>query len=178
VGDVDFESLARSSPQQLESVLREGVGPDVAALTGSEWRGFNVGWRMRLLASQKFIKGFFVGPEGVEGYNTPVRQNGLDGPWVAKPAPETPKRFGFFTVQPVEPGGADSRYPRALLLDYGASTRNPPRSPTRRIRDYLVQPDPSNRDLMLGKGFLAAGKARLFPQFFVIERLDAPAWTP
>ncbi len=173
-----FERLARSSPAELESVLRSGAAPDVASLTGAEWRGFNVGLKMRLIGSQKFVKGFFAGTDGVEGYNTPVRQNGLDAPWVAKPSPEDPKRFGFFIVQPVEPGGADSRYPRALLLEYGASRRNPQRSPTRRIRDYLVQPDPGNPRLMLGKGYLAVSGARLFPQFFVIERLDRPAWRP
>jgi hypothetical protein len=31
---------------------------------------------------------------------------------------------------------------------------------------------------MLGKGYLALGGMRLLPQFFVIERLDAPAWSP
>src|SRR6266702_4066075 len=159
-----FERLARSSPAELESVLRFGAAPDVASLTGAEWRGFNVGLKMRLIGSQKFVKGFFAGTDGVEGYNTPVRQNGLDAPWVAKPSPEDPKRFGFFIVQPVEPGGADSRYPQ--------------RSPTRRIRDYLVQPDPGNPRLMLGKGYLAVSGARLFPQFFVIERLDRLAWRP
>ena len=179
MAEVTFEGLARSSPAELESVLRRGAAPDVASLTGAEWRGFNVGLRMRLLASQKFVKGFFLGPEGAEGYNTPVRQNGLDGPWIAKPSPEHPRRFGFFVVLPVTPGGTDSRYPHALLLDYGASTRNPRRSPTRGIRDYLVQPHERNPDLMLGKGYLAVGGARLFPQFFVLERLPgAAAWTP
>jgi hypothetical protein len=178
MAEVTFERLARSSPRGLESVLRGGAGPDVASLVGAEWRGFNVGLKMRLIASQKFIKGFFVGPEGVEGYNTPARQNGLDGPWVPKPSPERPRRFGFFLVGPVTPGGPDARYPNALLLDYGASSRNPPRSPTRPIRDYLVQPDPGNPDLMLGKGYMAVRGLRLFPQFFVIERLPVAAWTP
>jgi hypothetical protein len=178
VAEVTFEGLARSSARELESVLRGAAGPDAASLTGSEWRGFNVGVKMRLLGAQKFRKGFFVGPNGVEGYNTPVRQNGLGGPWVPKPSPERPKRFGFFLVEPVHPGGTDNRYPKALLLDYGASPRNPRRSPTRPIRDYLVQPDPENPNLMLGKGYMAFGGLRLFPQFFVIERLGAPAWTP
>ncbi|MDP9341298.1 MAG: hypothetical protein M3Q23_04120 [Actinomycetota bacterium] len=187
MADVTFEGLARSSIRELEPVLREGAAPDAASLTGSEWRGFNVGLKMRLLGAQKFRKGFFAGPDGIEGYNTPVRQGGKGGPggrgvpggpWTPKPSPERPKRFGFFLVKPVAPGGRDSRYPKALLLDYGASPRNPPRSPTRPIRDYLVQPDPGNPDLMLGKGYMALGGLRLFPQFFVIERLDDAAWTP
>jgi hypothetical protein len=191
MADLTFEGLARGSNRELEAVLRAGVAPDAAALTRSEWRGFNVGPKMRLLGLSKFIKGFFVAagatsdgpgggeaPDQTEGYNTPVRQNGLAGPWTPKPSPEQPKRFGFFLVTPVSPGGPDHRYRNALLLDYGASPRNPRGSPTRRIRDYLVQPDPANPALMLGKAYLAFGRARLFPQFFVIERLDRPAWTP
>jgi len=178
MAEMTFEELARSSPRDLEAILRAGAGPDTEALTGPEWRGFNVGLKMRLLGTQKFLKGFFTGPDAVEGYNTPVRQNGLGGPWTPKPSPERPKRYGFFLVKPVPPGGPDGRYPNALLLDYGASSRNPRRSPTRRIRDYLVQPDPGNPALMLGKGYVAVGSARLGSQFFVIERVDRPAWTP
>jgi hypothetical protein len=139
-----------------------------------------VGFKMRLLGSQKFLKGFFsTGPGAFEGYNVPARQNGLDGPWVPKPSPDNPKRFGFFVVKPVTAGGPDGRYPNALLLDYGASARNPRWSPTRPIRDYLVQPDPANPNVLLGKGSMAAGRARLGTQFFVLERVDSrPAWTP
>ena len=173
-----FADLARSSPRQLEGVFREGAAPSPDALAGSLWRGYNVGWPTAVLRIRKFIKGFFRGGHGVEGYNIPVKQNGLANPWQPKPAPDSPKRFGFYLVSAVEPGGKDSRYPRALLLDYGASRRNPSTSPTRVLRDYLVQPDPANPDVMLGKAYMAIGGFRIPSSFFVIERLGPVGWAP
>jgi hypothetical protein len=171
-----FDGLARASRGELEALLRRGVTPDPRALVGGRWRGCNVGVRMRLLGLQKFLKGFTVDPEvaagaTVEGHNVRVRQDGLANPWIPAPNPERARPFGFFLVLPPAADGPDARYPNALLLDYGASPRNPRRSPTRVIRDHLVQPDPENGDLMLGKAYLAVGGWRVPSNFFVIERL-------
>lgn len=172
-----FDALARASWRELEALLRRGATPDPRALAGSRWRGCNVGVRMRLLGLRKFVKGFTVDPEAasgatVEGYNVRVRQNGLAAAWVPAPDPHRARPFGFFLVLPPAAG---ARYPNALLLDYGASPRNPRRSPTRAIRDHLVQPDPENGDLMLGKAYLAIGPRRVPSNFFVIKRLSGPA---
>jgi hypothetical protein len=177
-GALTFVDLARSDPKRLEGILREGDTPSPDALADSLWRGYNVGWPTMVLRIRKFIKGFFRVDRGVEGYNIPVRQNGLANTWQPKPTSDHPKRFGFYLVSAVEPGGRDGRYPHALLLDYGASRRNPSTSPTRVLRDYLIQPDPVNPDVMLGKAYLALGALRIPSSFFVIERLGPAGWAP
>jgi hypothetical protein len=171
-----FEGLARASTRELEAALRGGVAPDPSGLAGSEWRGWNTPWRMKLLGIRKFEKGFFQGERGVEGYNVQVRQNGRDGRWVPRPSPESPKRWAFFVVAPAE----DSRrYPNAALIDYGASARNPRWSVTRLPRDFLVQPDASTPDLLLGKAYLGIGTVLVPSNFFVLERIHgAHAWSP
>jgi hypothetical protein len=46
------------------------------------------------------------------------------------------------------------------------------------LRDYVVQPDPRNPDVLLGKAFLAIGPMRFYSNFFVLERLRRGAWKP
>ena len=173
-----FLDLARSSHTQLEKILRSSKAPARESLIGFEWRGCNTSWRLKAMGLQKFIKGFFQEQERVEGYNIPVQQNGLDAPWLARPIPESPKRFAFYLVTQVNRWSVDNLYPEALLLDYGASRRNPAYGIERLIRDYLVQPDPANLDLLLGKAYLAIGIVRLPSNFFVIERLRLSSWRP
>jgi hypothetical protein len=165
-----FRALARTSNAGLESVLRAGKGPALQALAGSAWCGYNTPSFAKLLGIQKFIKGFFQGPQGVEGYNTPAVQNGIDGPWLAQPSPEAPRRFGFYTVTRVDRAARDNFYPEALLLDYGASRRNQSGGIERALRDYLVQPDPDNPDILLGKAYFALGRFRIPSSYFILER--------
>lgn len=171
-----FRALTRLSDSELEKILAGSAGPAPELLAGHEFAGFNVPWHTRLLGIQKFIKGFFRGPQGFEGYNIPAVQNGIDGPWLHKPKPEATKRFGFFRVAPVDPGGRENFYPKTLLFNYGTSARNAFYRPERVLRDYVVQPDPKNRDLFLGKAYLAIGPSRVFSNFFIIERLAPTAW--
>ncbi|MCA9611715.1 MAG: hypothetical protein KC586_03045, partial [Myxococcales bacterium] len=77
---------------------------------------------------------------------------------------------GFYDVVPVKTGSRYDDFPNAVLLDYG-SGRNAAWNPESRIRDFLVQVDPSNPDLYLGKAFLDLGVTRVFSNFFVLERL-------
>lgn len=175
-----FRDLAQSTVSQLERRLREANGPTLDSLVGFEWRGYNTGWQPRLLGIQKFVKGFFVAGGGVEGYNIPVAQNGMDGLWLHQPTPEHPKRYAFYRVTSVDPAASpESLYPAAILLDYGASKRNAG-SPylARLLRDYLVQPDPGNHDLLLGKAFLAIGTLWIASNYFVLERFRPTAWVP
>lgn len=173
-----FLELARSSNAQLEKILRGSKAPTFESLVGFEWRGCNTSWRLKAMGLQKFIKGFFQNGEQVEGYNIPVQQNGLNEPWVEKPTPESPKRFGFYLVTPAKGESVDNLYPDALLLDYGASHRNPTYGIERLIRDYLVQPDPTTPNILLGKAYLAIGKLRLPSNFFILERLRMTTWKP
>lgn len=173
-----FRELAQSSNAQLETILRVSKGQALESLVGFEWRGCNTSWRLKAMGLQKFIKGFFQDGERVEGYNIPVQQNGLDAPWLDQPTPESPKRFAFYLVTQVDRESVDNLYTEALLLDYGASRRNPAYGIERLLRDYVVRPDPDNPDLLLGKAYLAVGTLRLPSNFFVLERLHPTSWRP
>ena len=166
-----FREFAQSSHAQLEIILRASKGPALEPLVGFEWRGFNTSWRLKAMGLQKFIKGFFQEGKRVEGYNIPVRQNGLDAPWIDQPTPEAPKRFAFYLVTQVDRASVDHLYLKAILLDYGSSHRNSAYSIERLVSDYVVQPDPDNPDLLLGKAYLAIGPLRLPSNYFVLERL-------
>ncbi len=112
------------------------------------------------------MKGFFRTEDGrVKGYNSPVEQNVLDGRWHV-----AAKRFGFYLVAPVDATARDNAYLHAVLLDYGKGG-NKPWDPTRGLRDYLVQVDPANPDLFLGKAYYALGPLRVHSNFFILERL-------
>jgi hypothetical protein len=167
-----YQKLARASNAELEAVFLAAATPALEALAGWEFRGFNTPFFARLLGIQKFIKGFFQEPGNeLAGYNVPVHQNGLEAPWVHKPSAEMPKRFGYYQVYRVRAGERDHRYPHALLLNYGASRRNKAYQVERVLRDYLVQPDAANPDLLLGKAYLAFGPLRVPSNFFILERL-------
>ncbi len=173
-----FRELAQSSDSHLEQILRVSKGPTLEPLVGFEWRGYNTSWRTKLLGIQKFIKGFFQEGDGVEGYNVPVLQNGLDEPWLHLPTPDNPRRYAFYRVTEVDRESDDHFYPQAILLDYGASARNAAWPGVRILRDYLVQPEPDNPDLLLGKAYLALGPLRLPSNFFILDRLRPTSWKP
>jgi hypothetical protein len=173
-----FRELAQSSNAHLEQILQASKGPPLESLAGFEWRGYNTTWRTRLLGIQKFIKGFFLDGDHVEGYNIPVVQNGLYRPWLHRPTPSHPKRYAFYRTMWVEQESRDHFYPEAILLDYNASSRNPVYGVERLLRDYVVQPDPENGDLLLGKAYLALGGLRFPSNFFVLERLGPTSWKP
>ncbi len=170
-----YDQLAHLSNPALEEILSRGTAPQLDALPGPEWRGWNIAPLTKLLGIRKFIKGFTRGNRGVEGYNRRVQQNGLNGPWLAFATGSAARRYAFYIVTPVDPSSRDNLYPHALLLDYGASPLNPRLGPERLLRDYLVQVDPSNPDLLLGKAYFAIGPWRLSSNFFIIERMAGPS---
>ncbi len=173
-----YEDLARFGNSALEDMLKNAGSPALDSVAGWQWRGYNTPWYCALIGIRKFIKGFFLNAQGeLEGYNIPVRQNGLEGPWLHKPSPEEPKRFGFFNVTSTNPEKPRDLHPNALLLDYGSNRRNAPWQIERLLRDYLVQPDPGNPDLLLGKAYLALGQY-VPVSFFILERLEPSDWRP
>lgn len=164
-------ALEKLALAELENVFQRGSTPALSSIAGWEWRGLNTPPWFRLLGIKKFIKGFYKDERGqVWGYNCPVEQNATTGPWVAKPDDANPKRFGFYTVSPVDATARDNRYLHALLLDYGKG-RNPRFDASAGLRDYLVQVDPNDPDVLLGKAYYAAGPLRLPTySFFILER--------
>ena len=178
-----FEELVLCSDAELDRICKASKAPSLESLVGYEWRGYNTPRWTGVMGIQKFIKGFFGTGESVEGYNLRVKQNGLGGPWLQLPSAENPSAFGFFTVKNVEPQQRDNHYLNSALLNYGESRRNRlyrvwDDLPMKALRDYVVQPDPSNPDLLIGKAFIALGPMRRYSNYFVIERLRAGVWLP
>ncbi len=154
--------LERASRPELDRVFQRGVNTQFVAIRTSAWA--------KWVGIKKFTKGFFRDHDGqVHGYNVPIVQGRLDDAWVAKPDDHAPRRFGFFLVTPVDPSARDNAYLHALLLDYGRGG-NKPWDPSRGLRDYVVQVDADNPDVLLGRAFYAVGPARLETNFFILER--------
>jgi hypothetical protein len=168
--------LEQTSMYELERVFVRGATPDLNALVGWEFRGINhlplndYLPIAQLAGIKKFVKGFYRGEDGrVMGYNIPVARNVLDGRWHLKPTDREPKRFGFYQVAAVDPTVRDNTYLHAVLLDYSKGG-NAKLDPTNGLRDYVVQVDPDNPDLFLGKAFYAVGPLRIPTNFFILER--------
>ncbi len=163
-------ALERLSNALLEEVFLRGATPALSSIAGWEFRGLNTPPWFRLLGIKKFIKGFYSEGGTTWGYNCPVEQNRVTGPWVARPDDANPKRFGFYTVAAVDATARDNRYLHALLLDYGQGG-NPRLDPSAGLRDYLVQVDAGDPDVLLGKAYYAAGPLRIPTySFFILER--------
>lgn len=163
-------SLEQMPMRELERVFQRGHLPALDALVGWEFRGINhlplnALPLAQLAGIKKFVKGFFRDDEGrVTGYNSPVKNNVLDGRWHV-----APKRFGFYVVAAVDATSRDNKYLHAVLLDYGKGG-NKAYDPTGLLRDYVVQVDKTNPDLFLGKAYGALGPLRVATNFFILER--------
>jgi hypothetical protein len=171
-----YEALALARDEDLEWVMRRGTCPDPAKLSGWEFRGFNTPEILNLAGIRKFKKGFYredparPHDRGIQGYNVQIVCNTLGEPWIDKLRGGNPIKHGWYEVRKVDTGRPDHRYPNGLLIDYGASPKNPALDPTRALRDYLVQVYPDNPDLYLGKAFIALGPIRVPISFFILER--------
>lgn len=163
-------AIERATHAEVERMFVRGSQPALDQLVGWEFRGINHPAWARVAGIKKFMKGFFRGEDGrAMGYNIPVEQNVLDGRWHCRPDDLAPKRFGFYEVAPVDATARDNAYLHAVLLDYGKGG-NKAYDPSQGLRDYLVQVDPDNPDLFLGKAYYALGPVRLHTNFFILER--------
>jgi hypothetical protein len=162
-------ALLRLRRSELETRFLQGRTPQPGDLTGWEFRGINTPAWARAAGIQKFIKGFFSTSSGqLMGYNSPVVQGPLNDHWQVRPSAAAPTRFGFYTVDAVDATARDNAYLHAVLLNYGRGG-NARFDPTAGLRDYLVQVDPGNPDLYLGKAYYALGP-RVATNFFILER--------
>ncbi len=171
---LSYETLCASTNEALDEVLLQGSMPELEALDGWEFRGYNVNPASELIRARKFKKGFYLDPADtsrMRGYNVKVEQNGLLNPWVDQMQHGAPVRHALYTVYPVRADDRDNRYLNALMLNYGQGD-NPPLDPSRVLRDYLVKVSPDNDDLFLGKAYAAIGPLRSFGGFFVLERYN------
>lgn len=175
-----YRDLCTASKAQLEERLAGAKGPRLEALSGDEFRGFNVlapheRLVMAILGNLRFIKCFFPAADGsgqLVGYNLKVKNGGLDEPWSTVPNEEKPARLGHYKVYATRNRPGENLYPNAVFLDYAQPENNLFSGST--IDDYLVQPDPENPDLLLGKALTHLGV--LTPAtYFVLERLQKHA---
>ncbi len=165
-----YLELAGLTKRELETVFAAGSPPDVAALTGFEFRGYNQPRAAALLGIRKFVKAFYLDrSQRPFGCNTPVRQNGLQDEWLPRPGPERPKRYAFYQVEPADPDAADEARRGAVLLDYSRGG-NRVYDVARILRDYLVRVEPGSDDLLLGKAFFVVAGKKVAHSFFLIER--------
>jgi len=147
-----------------------GSPPDVSALTGHEFRGYNRPRAAAALGIRKFIKAFYRDRAGRPfGCNTPVAQNRLNSEWLARPSEDNPRRYAFFLVEPADPDAADENRRGAVLLDYGRGG-NRAYNVGQVLRDYLVRVTPGSDDLLLGKAYFVLAGRRLASSYFLIER--------
>lgn len=165
-----YLELAAKSKGELNAIFEAGTAPEITALVGFEFRGYNQPKAAAMLGLRKFIKAFYRDDSGQPfGCNTPVIQNGLDDEWIARPHPDQPKRYAFFQVEGEDQDSPDRMRRNAVLLDY-AQGRNPPYQVARILRDYLVRVEPGSDDLLLGKAFFVIGRRPLANSFFLAER--------
>jgi len=165
-----FVRMMDMNEAELGVLMAGGHAPSEGSLAGYEFRGWNHPPALAVLGIRKFVKGFFMA-DGLEGYNRPPLQDGFDDEWT-----EAGKPFGFYRVG--APEAPDLRHKNSLLLNYGTSPRNAFWKPERFLRDYLVQPDASEPDVLLGLATLALGPARPATNYFLLERLRKSEWTP
>ena len=164
-----YWQLEAMGHRALDRMFLRGTPPDLDQLAGWEFRGTNCPEWAKLLGIKKFIKGFFRDGDSLRGYNTPVVQDGIDAPWRPRTRHDRPHRFGFYRVDPVDPTSRDNAYLHSALLDYGRGG-NRWFDPVAGLRDYLIQVDPDNPDLFLGKAYYRAGPLAVPTSFFLLER--------
>lgn len=168
-----YEALCRAPEQTLEALMRAGVAPKLEELQGYEFRGFNVHPGAEIIRSRKFKKGFYREPgseELLQGYNVRVLQNGLLNPWIDVLRRGEPIREFPYEAFPVR-AGRDERYPDAVFLDYGLSSKSA-LDPSMYLRDYVVQIYPDDLDLLVGRAFYALGPVWLPLSYMVLERYN------
>ena len=165
-----YLELARASKHELAAVFAAGSPPEVTALTGFEFRGYNQPRAAALLGIRKFIKVFYLDTaQRPFGCNTPVAQNGLDDEWLARPTADAPKRYAFFGVEPASPDAPDEQRRGTVFLDY-SNGGNRAYDIARILRDYLVRVEPGSDELLLGKACFVVAGTTLAHSYFIIER--------
>ena len=168
----DYVSLATSSDEVLEEILRSSFMPDMDDITGWEFRGYNVSDILTLARMRKFKQGFHDNEGGfIIGYRVKVRQNRLGEAWIDKVKRQESVKHSWCDVCPVRSDELDNIYPNALLFNH-ACKRNPRLDPSRLRRDYLAQVYPDNKDLLLGKSYIALLHQHVPIGFFVLERYN------
>ncbi len=173
-----FEELIETKPRELDRLMKQGARPQFDEIVGYEFRGHkNYAFRKRA-QERKFIRGFFGQPQKdhLWGYNVPTVQNALGEKWIPEIDGSQPVRHLFFKVIPSE-RYRDPKCDPSLVLDYAASGEYEFWDYAKNMVDYMVYPDPVNKDLILGKRYEKVSfifiSVMMFTGYFVLERFQA-----
>jgi len=167
---MNFKTLSQMSNRQLEDIMRNSKKPNMTKIAEKEYNGWNMGLLPSLSGLQKFRKGFQKQDGGYfTGYNVLMQQNHFNEAWEQKLVNDEPKIFGFYEMTP-----AKDRYPNALQLDYN-TLKN--KKFEEWLLDYIVEVEPGNPDLLLGKAHVLPmtlyyrwNTPIIPPTFFVLEK--------
>jgi hypothetical protein len=172
----------RAPSRTLFAIMADGAAPPADDLAGWEFNGLNLGPLREVIGIRKFRKGFYRGaPRGegpepfIQGYNIPVKQNGVGNVHIAKPSDAQPKRFGFYRCIEASKDARFNRWPRAMLLNYGMGGNG--FRVEALLRDYLVQVVPGSSDVLLGYAVFALGPLTIPGGFFVLDRWQRHEFT-
>lgn len=184
MGRWSYEAVCHAPESVRKTLFAEGTKPRFSDLVGWEFRGYNPPLFAKVAGIQRFIKGFYQWgcdkpPEEVDriyGYNLFCDPRAPQGVWRALPDELHPRRHGFYDVYDPPPGPL-RKHPNALLIDYGVP-ENHGLNPERLIRDYLVQVNPDDPTIFLGKAYLKLGPVFVHTNFFVLERYRPHSYRP
>ncbi len=184
-----FQSLTSMTPAELEGVFAQGKAPNFSSVIGHEFRGWNVFGDVPakviggVMGIQRFCKGFFVrgGVQAgvdvdvlpsIEGYNVKIKRGTRDQAWAGIPDDKNPTRHSFYAVYPAGDFGKNraGRFPNAIFLDYSEGKPQNNLFTGSTIKDFIVEVNDGDRDVLLGKALTAVGPI-VNSGFFVLERL-------
>jgi len=159
--------LWRLNSSTLKEFMNKGTEPSRPSLNGYLFRGLNVGFLARLIGRRKFIKSFNI----LLGNNFMVKQNDPDEEYIKLFEDGVPIPEGYFFIESAEDNRKWNHYQDATFLDYGKGN-NKWYEPAKLLRDYLVQPFPGNKEILLGHAYFAIFGFKVPFTFFVLERIS------
>jgi hypothetical protein len=169
----NFENLARAEKPLLESILVSGNAPEIGALDGYTYCGWNLD-PIGKLTGQKFKKCFFSTKDGVYGFNKKVRQDSVKagGAWNDVQYKGRFKTMGYFKVAyaydcPLQE--LTRQYRHLAVFNYNLSLNQGLSVFFKVIRDFMVLPNPDDNSLLLGKAYLhLPGNLEVFACYFLL----------
>ncbi len=175
-----FEDLATKSLKELSEIHANSAAPTWDSIKGWEFRGYNrlpalAHGIMWMLSNIRFIKVFYEDQDlggQRSGVNLQVTRGGLKDPWVCRPGPGGVGvgKVGYYQVRDPGEVGAKDYCAHGLFIDY-----DPERNTLltgKGLKDFLVQPDPNNPDVLLGQAFMTGLPIKQSPTYFILERFQ------
>jgi choline dehydrogenase-like flavoprotein len=168
-----FDELAALSGKELDQLMETSEAAKLEEVAGYEYRGWNVNAMTKISGTRKFKTGFFGDPDRgyLRGYNVRIVQDGREWKWQVKKMKNKSVRFAYFNVlPPFTHRKPKYEHEKSLIIDYAKSGAYFFLNPVKYTVDYVVCPNPKNRNLLLGKSNFEAGPLRFFMGYFILER--------